>query len=976
MNFSTLVDLLQHRSQYQPEDKTYTYLQDGETQTMTFTYQELDRKARAIAAYLQSVNAPGERVLLLYPPGLEFIAGFFGCLYANAIAIPAYLPRPEQSLDFLHKIANDAETKVAFTTTSILPYLKARFATVPKLAAMQLVATNNIAEELAENWQQPKLNRDTLAFLQYTSGSTGTPKGVMISHGNVMHNLAMSEAGSDFSEHSRTVTWLPFGHNTGMLTGVLQPFFSNFPVTIMSPLDFLQKPLRWLLAISRYRGTQSLAPNFAYDLVCFKTTPEERATLDLSCWDLAACGAEPVRTETIERFSQIFAACGFRSSAFTVGYGMSENVVGISLGLKTEPPCILHLDKAALEKNQVLVTDSDGDNSKTMVSCGRTNLDQKIVIVNPETLTECSPEQIGEIWVSSPSVAQGYWQKPQATKETFEAYVADTNQGPFLRSGDLGFYRDGELFVIGRLKELIIIRGRNHYPQDIELTVENSHPALRSSCCAAFSVEVDNEERLVITQEIEQAFLEELNVNEVFAAIRQAVFQEYALQVYGILLLNPGTIPKTLSNKIQRRACQTGFLNGSLNTFASNISQTANLTTQQEYFDCKILLEASPEQRQALLKSYLQNSISRILKLEPSQIDWQQPFTTMGLDSLMAVELNNVIEASLGCSLSSTLILDYPTLNTLVDYLMAEVATPSTSDRLEVKSPSSSLVTLQSGGSQPAFFCVPGSVGTPFYLHSLAQCLGSDQPFYGLEARGVDGKVEPNTQIEEIAADYIAAIQTIQPQGPYFLGGHSFGGKVAFEMSQQLQKQGHDIGLLAIFDIPAPLPNQEIRVELDETQSMVEIAALFARLRGKNLQIPHTSLAALAPEEQVNYVIEQLQINNIMPAELAKPQLRGIVKVLQANLKAMANYAPQEIHPTRIAFFRAGELNSWDAATWLPESIHQQANYGWDKIAIASLDTFVVPGDHVTMMVEPYVQNLAKHLKVCLSKAQATVSAI
>lgn len=311
----------------------------------------------------------------------------------------------------------------------------------------------------------------------------------------------------------------------------------------------------------------------------------------------------------------------------------------------------------------------------------------------------------------------------------------------------------------------------------------------------------------------------------------------------------------------------------------------------------------------------------------------------------------------------AALIFNYPTVSALANYLVNEILLPGK----PTTSSYNPLVTIQIGGSKTPFFCVPGSVGTAFYLHTLATHLGADQPFYGLQAVGLDGDTEPVARVEDIAANYIKAIQTIQPTRPYFIGGHSFGGKVAFEMSQQLQKQGSTVALLAILHIPAPITDLSIVVEWDDIKSMIEVTSLFARLRGKNFKISYNHLTQLAPDKQLNYVIEQLQIFNVLPMDAGTRQMHGFVKVLQANLRAMANYLPQEIYPTPIVLFRANEVHPWDASTWLSETMQQEKAFGWDKFTNTSLEIFSVPGDHVTMMTEPNVQILAQYLKTCLS---------
>jgi acyl-CoA synthetase (AMP-forming)/AMP-acid ligase II len=557
-NFSTLVELLQYRAISQPHQTAYTFLLDGETEEVSITYQQLDEQARSLAAHLQFFNASGERALLLYQPSLEYIIAFFGCLYAGVIAVPAYPPRFNKPMPRLQAIVADAQAKFALTTASILSNLERQFSQNQDLAALHWLATDTIANPI-QTWQPPQIASNTLAFLQYTSGSTGNPKGVMVSHSNLLHNSALIKQCFQHDAHSQGVIWLPPYHDMGLIGGIIQPLYSGFPVVLIAPTTFLQKPFRWLQAISRYQGTTSGGPNFAYDLCIRKITPAQIESLDLSSWDVAFNGAETVRAETLEKFAATFEPCGFRREAFYPCYGMAETTLLVSGGLKTEVPIVRHVNGVALEQNRVEA--SSKESMRTIVSCGQVWSNQ-VAIVDPETLTQCPSNRIGEIWVSSLSVANGYWNNPLETEKNFHAYLG--TQGPFLRTGDLGFLQDGQLFVTGRIKDVIIIRGRNYYPQDIEQTVNQSHPALQPAGSAAFATEINDEERLIVVQEIERNYLRKLDVQEVVGSIRQAVAEQHDLQVFAVVLVKPGSIPKTSSGKVQRYACRTGFLSGTL----------------------------------------------------------------------------------------------------------------------------------------------------------------------------------------------------------------------------------------------------------------------------------------------------------------------------------------------------------------------------------------------------------------------------
>lgn len=614
---STLVELLQWRTLWHPDQSAYTFLSDGETIARSLTYAELDCQARAIAVLLQQYQARGERALLLYPPGLEFIVSFCGCLYSGVIAIPAPPPdaaRLKRTLPRLQAIAKDAQASLVLTTSRIRSMIEELSAQDLQLQAMHWIATEEISSELANEWQDPGVSSDTLAYLQYTSGSTSTPKGVMVSHKNLIHHCAYIGQAWGYTSDSIAATWMPYFHDYGLIDGLIQPLYQGIPCFVMSPLTFVKRPLRWLQIISRYKVTHTQGPNFAYEHCLRRTDPEQYTDLDLSSWRTASNGAEPVRKETLECFVKTFQPYGFRWSAFYPAYGLAEATLLVSTKQhKAEMPVFCTISTAALEQNQIVEASEDQQNVQTLVGCGNPIGDMKVVIVHPETLLQCSPDQVGEIWVSDPSIAIGYWNHLEETERTFQAYLADTSEGPFLRTGDLGFLKDGELFITGRLKDLIIIRGRNHYPQDIELTVEQSHPTLRPSYGAVFSVEIEGEERLIVTQEVERQFLRNLDVDQVVDIIRQAVAEHHELEVYAILLLRTGSIHKTSSGKIQRQACRASFLDGSLelvgrwmasdvvkkqevllNTFTHNTDVLSQTQTEKDFVDSVNSTAAAP----------------------------------------------------------------------------------------------------------------------------------------------------------------------------------------------------------------------------------------------------------------------------------------------------------------------------------------------------------------------------------------------
>ncbi|WP_158501869.1 non-ribosomal peptide synthetase, partial [Vitiosangium sp. GDMCC 1.1324] len=682
----TLMDLLALRAEQRADFRIYTFLEDSPGEESILTYAELDARARRIAASL-GPKAAGQRVMLLYPPGTEYIAGFFGCLYAGAIAVPAYPPDPtrlERTLPRLRAIIRDAQASVVFTNSFILSMSEFVFEQAPELRELKWVATDELPSGQEAEWRRPELTKDSLAFLQYTSGSTGTPKGVMLSHSHLLENLrAISHAIRSSAEDHWTI-WLPPYHDMGLIGGILHPLYAGNPVALMSPLTFLRRPFRWLEALTRFGSTISGGPNFAYDLCVRKTTPEERATLDLSRWRLAFNGAEPIRPETLGRFAEAFTPHGFRPGSSYPCYGLAEATLFVTGGDPSEPPVLQPFRMAELEQHQALPASEESPEARLLVGSGKKAIGHEVIVVDPVTRERRAPGEVGEIWFSGPSVAGGYWGRPEVSEETFRARTAD-DSGPFLRTGDMGFLRqDGELFVTGRAKDLIIIRGRNHYPQDLELTAERSHPAVRAGCNVAFAEEGEDGERVVVVVEVTPR--EGLDTDEVVAAVRSAVERAHELRVDTVVLARPGAVPKTSSGKLQRRECRQMLREGHLEIVARSALQArpqeeeAGAEETAPDVDSLRALPA-PERHKALL-ALVRREIARALRTSLSAVEPSQSVSNLGLDSLAAVELGNALEQHLGVTLPLSRVLAGPSPEELAR-TVEEVLTTSTAPGLE-----------------------------------------------------------------------------------------------------------------------------------------------------------------------------------------------------------------------------------------------------------------------------------------------------
>ncbi|ELS02826.1 non-ribosomal peptide synthase/amino acid adenylation enzyme [Xenococcus sp. PCC 7305] len=668
---NTLVELLQwrcqreilHSKQNQSNKKAYSFLIDGIQVQESLSYVELDRQARAIAAYLQAKFNPGDRVILIYPQGLEFLKAFFGCLYAGMVAIPTPAPqasRLKRVIPRLKSIANDAQATICLTNNQLLLAInKFNWDNISKFS------TEEIEEEWAEKWTQPEINSKTLAYLQYTSGSTSQPKGVMLNHENLMLHLADIQASCGYSRDSITVNWMPYFHDYGLVEGMLEPLYNGHPCYLMSPLSFIRHPLNWLQAISHFQATHSQAPNFAYAYCLEKISVESCRNLDLSSWRYGGNAAEPINYQVIQKFSQFFQPFYFEPYNFTPAYGLAEATLLVTSKRKSEQPTYYSICPQALKENRIV----EIENGQKLVGVGKPLTNTKVIIVDPKTLIELPNSKVGEIWVSSQGVAQGYWNRPEETKQTFHCYVKDTGDGPFLRTGDLGFIRDGELFVTGRLKDLIIIRGQNYYPQDIEWTIEKCHPQLRSNASAAFSLEIDGLEKLAIVAEIKTKNRNKINLNEVIVEIQKTVAQEYELAVYKVVLIKQGTIPKTSSSKIQRNVCRNQLLNNNLDIVKCySFQQAKNLID----FDTNDFIAPRNQIEIKLTKIW-----QEVLGIE--KIGVNDNFLVLGGDSLSATQVVSRIRDIFYLDLPLSYLFEIATIGELGKYITASASIQSDS---------------------------------------------------------------------------------------------------------------------------------------------------------------------------------------------------------------------------------------------------------------------------------------------------------
>lgn len=686
----TLVDVLRLRAAEHPDRPALTFLENGETPTESLTYRALDDRARSIAVGIREHLGVGDLAVLLYPSGLEFAAAFLGCLYAGVVPVPAYPPRNARHVGRIEAILRDAEARCILTHSSLVDRLSNWLGRRdPRLF---VTSTDSFQTSWAMDWRAEAVPGDSLAFLQYTSGSTGTPKGVMVTHANLLANQRMIQQAFELAEGFVCVSWLPIYHDMGLVGSLLQPLFLGGRCVLMSPTAFLQRPRRWLEAVSSFRAQSTGGPNFAFRLCARAIRDKQRAGLDLSSVDAFFCGSEPINASDLDEFAAAFSEVGLRREALYCCYGMAEATLLATGSIAGRGPVIEEVDGEQLAANTATSPRAGASNVRRIVGCGRAPEGQEVLIVDPGDRTADAGEdtnyrspledgQIGEIWLRGPSIARGYWNKPELTETTFGARVAGSSSGDggtYLRTGDLGYLRRGELFVTGRLKDLIIIRGRNHYPHDIEATAHDSHPAFAGNASAAFALSVDGEDRLVVVQEIDRHRHDEAAISA--TALRAAIAEEHEILPSSVVLVRQSSVPRTSSGKIQRRSCATALVEGTLpivfewkggeqidiDAVGSNDATVPLLTRGR-------LLAAPADTRAAFLEERMRYHVATVMQVPSSELDPDRPLVTMGIDSLMAVELKHRIESEVGVEISLLQLVDGTSLSELAHTVLAEV---------------------------------------------------------------------------------------------------------------------------------------------------------------------------------------------------------------------------------------------------------------------------------------------------------------
>lgn len=664
---ATLVELLLQQARAQPDRAAFTFLRE-EGEPLCWTYAQLATRAEAVAAEVSARVAPGARVLLLYPQGLDYLAALLGCMWAGVLAIPVQPPgkhRAKLALPKLEAIAADGGVALACSVAEMVGEMRAVVGESETLARVPWLATDELSAHVGAPVPLPAFEQ--VAYLQYTSGSTSTPKGVRITHANLAYNLYDFDGDYGHDADTVVVSWLPTFHDLGLVYGAFLPLYKGAHGVLLDPLHFLRDPMAWLRAIAHYGGTHAPAPNFAFDLCVARSTPESRAALDLSRWKVALNGAEPIRYETEARFVEAFAASGVSWRTISHAYGMSESTAVIAKEPVGTEPVFLDVDAAELEQHRVRAVEATASGARRLAGCGVTTNQTVVRIVDPDTLATCPPDGVGEIWVGGPTRADGYWNQPEASEQTFRAFTSDTGEGPFLRTGDLGFVARGQVFVTGRHKDMIIIRGENHYPQDLEWSVQQAHPAVRPSCVAAFARELDGQEVLSVVFEVYPERVVDLDA--LLAAVREAI-ASHGVQAHDLVLIQPRAIFKTSTGKIMRRRTRQALEDGTLPVVAQWVRPAAGLAVRASEPFADRLARAPEAARLELVLGEITAQAGALLGLPAEAIDPGVPMRELGFDSVQAVELAQVLSGALGRELPSTVLFEHPTAEALARHLL------------------------------------------------------------------------------------------------------------------------------------------------------------------------------------------------------------------------------------------------------------------------------------------------------------------
>ncbi|AEY02705.1 AMP-dependent synthetase and ligase [Oceanimonas sp. GK1] len=768
--------------------------------------------------------------------------------------------------------------------------------------------------------------------MQYTSGSTSTPKGVRISHENIFNHLRSIQLSCGYTPNSVTVTWMPHFHDYGLVEGIMLPLFNGTPCYLMSPFAFAKRPSCWLQAISDYKATHSQAPNFAYEQCIKRVSPEYQKSLDLSSWISAANAAEPINPRVMIEFYEKFKHNYFHWNSFSPAYGLAENTLVVSINSVFSPPVLGRFNSEALGQSKVIECIGESESGTIIVGCGEPIHSTEVVIVDPVTKKRCATDAIGEVWVTSSGVANGFWRRAEESTTTFQAKLVDglNEDKTYLRTGDLGFMKEGELFITGRLKDLIIIDGVNHWPHDIEWTVEQSHPAIRSgNCCAAFSINELNKEKLIVVIETEKS---RTNFKDIYQSVKVAISEYHDIKLHQLVVVSRGGVFKTSSGKVQRNTCRSSFSNGSLPVlWSSPLNQGINKTALESSFnpDNKIKSE-----EQVKLETWLIQEIFKLIGTSSAEIEPETPLSALGLGSMDTLILVCEIEDKIGKKIPlAEVIGDGVTIHKLVKKITESGWSPS----------KNSLVAIQPKGSKPPLFCIHPAGGNVVGYSALAKHLGTDQPLYGLQSQGLIPGQRPLTSFEDMAKHYLKEIKELQPEGPYYLSGMCLGGMIAFEMAQQLKAEKSEVAFLGLIDPrnPPTLLNKIISQNSDKNYANEAIPferrELLCKLRDEAKVKPPISFP-----------------DNLVPED---PTLK---KVMDTNGKARDIYLPRT-YTGLVEFF-------WANQTPGDLGFYHDPRVCWSQLAGGGLNIHEIDANHFELLEEPHVKVLAEKIKRCLEQ--------